>query len=92
MRIVVLVLALLGAGCDAAPGRASPPAIAVLNLNTATEAELETLPAIGKTHARSIIASRNARGGHFRSIDDLLAIDGIGAKTVDAIRPFVMLP
>ena len=87
MRTLLLAVMIALAGCDEAP-RAS----ARLNLDTATMAQLEALPAIGPVHARSIIASRNARGGHFHSIDDLLAIDGIGAKTVDAIRPFVMLP
>ena len=60
-----------------------------LDLNTATTAELEALPGIGPRHAKSIIASRNARGGHFVSIDDLLKIDGIGPKTVDGIRALV---
>jgi len=99
VRSLVVVLALvLGllvpAGCeDAAPptSRSEPPALGILNLNTATEKQLEKLPAIGEKHARSIIASRNARGGRFRSLDDLLAIDGIGPKTIDAIRPYVVV-
>ncbi len=98
MRSLVVVLALvLGllvpAGCeDAVPtSRSEPPALGILNLNTATEKQLEKLPAIGEKHARSIIASRNARGGRFRSLDDLLAIDGIGPKTIDAIRPYVVV-
>jgi competence protein ComEA len=62
-----------------------------LDLNRATQKELEGLPEIGPVHAKSIIASRNARGGHFESVDDLLKIDGIGPKTVEAIRPYVVL-
>ena len=93
MRRLLFALVLLGAACDGEPSsRPVPPAFASLNLNTATQAQLETLPAIGRTHARSIIASRNARGGQFRRLDDLLAIDGIGPKTLDAIRPYVVVP
>ena len=51
----------------------------------------KALPAIGPKHARSIIASRNARGGQFKSVDDLVQIDGIGTKTIDAIRPYVFV-
>lgn len=90
MRALLVALALLG-GCDenSTPNRAPPSTIAPLDLNSATEEQLEALPAVGPKHARSIIASRNARGGHFASVDQLLEIDGIGAKTVDAIRPYV---
>lgn len=64
---------------------------APIDLNTATEKQLETLPGIGPKHARSIIASRNARGGHFQRLEDLLSIDGIGPGTIDKIRPYVVL-
>ncbi len=69
----------------------TPQAVAPLDLNAATVKQLEALPAIGPRHARSIIASRNARGGRFRSLDDLLAIDGIGHKTIEEIRPYVVV-
>jgi competence protein ComEA len=76
---------------EATPAEAlkSPPP--PLDLNTATEKDLEALPEVGQVKAKSIIASRNARGGRFESIDDLAKIDGIGPKTVDAIRPLVVL-
>jgi competence protein ComEA len=95
MRAILLGLALLFsfAGCDEPQRRSPPPAspIAPIDLNTATEKQLEAMPAIGPKHARSIIASRNARGGRFKSIDELLEIDGIGPKTVDAIRLYVFV-
>jgi competence ComEA-like helix-hairpin-helix protein len=92
MRAVVIALLLVG-GCDEkSPPRRSPPStIAPLDLNEATEKQLEALPAIGPKHAKSIIASRNARGGRFTSVDQLLEIDGIGPKTIDAIRPYVVV-
>ena len=68
--------------------RPAPTPIVPIDLNTATEKQLEALPGIGVRHARSIIASRNARRGRLKSLDELLQIDGIGPKTVEAIRPY----
>jgi competence protein ComEA len=62
-----------------------------LNLNRATVKELEALPGIGPKLARSIMASRNARGGRFQHLDDLLEINGIGTKTLAEIRPHVVV-
>jgi len=59
-----------GAATGAAPG-------AKVNLNTATAAQLETLPGIGPTYAQAIIAERQRRGG-FRSTSELRAVRGIG--------------
>jgi competence protein ComEA len=93
-RILLVSFACL-AGCDDGAQRPAPPAptatFAPLDLNTATTKQLEALPAIGIKHARSIIASRNARGGRFQRLEDLQAIDGIGPKTNEAIRPYVVL-
>lgn len=80
---------LTGCGDDAPRGAPAPRR--TIDLNRATVRELESLPAIGPVRARSIIAARNARGGQFASLDDLLAIDGIGPQTLDAIRPYVAL-
>ncbi|HEU0035159.1 MAG TPA: helix-hairpin-helix domain-containing protein [Kofleriaceae bacterium] len=96
MRLLTscLVLLLLSVAPACESSQTSPPGptqIGVIDLNRATVKELEALPAIGPKHARSIIASRNARGGRFQSIDDLLQIDGIGPKTVDEIRPYVVV-
>lgn len=91
LRRAVLVLAFAlgpaGAGCQR--GEAPPAAAAILDLNHATVRDLERLPALGPRRARSIIASRSARGGRFDRLEDLLQIDGIGPETLDAIRPYV---
>ena len=50
-----------------------------VNLNTATQAQLETLPGIGPTLAEAIIAERDRRGG-FRSVNELRDVRGIGDK------------
>jgi competence protein ComEA len=87
-RLVVAIVAALWLGCQSGVPQAPSK---VIDLNTATVKELEALPAIGPDRARSIIASRNARGGKFQRLEDILQIDGIGPKTVDAIRPYVVV-
>lgn len=57
----------------------------VVDLNTATAAELESLPGIGPATARAIIEHRQ-RHGRFRSVDELLAVRGIGPAKLAQIR------
>ena len=85
MRFLAIVLAFLIACEDTAPP--SGP----ININTATVAELERLPAIGPKRARSIIAARNARGGQFTSLAEIESIDGIGPGTMNELRARVFL-
>lgn len=59
-----------------------------LNLNTATQAQLEELPGIGPTYAQSIIAERQRRGG-FTSVNDLRSVRGIGDKRFAELAPLV---
>ena len=54
-----------------------------IDVNTATEKELTTVPGIGHVMAGRIIAAR-----HFRSADDLKRVSGIGEKKYAQIRPF----
>ncbi|PZQ88295.1 MAG: competence protein ComEA [Leifsonia xyli] len=60
-----------------------------INLNTADAQTLDTLPRIGPAMAQRIIDWRDANGP-IRSVDDLLAVSGIGSKTVEALRPLVL--
>ncbi len=59
-----------------------------IRLNSATRAELELLPGIGPALADRIIAER-ARGGAFLRVDDLTRVRGIGARTIERLRPLV---
>jgi competence ComEA-like helix-hairpin-helix protein len=78
-----------GLPLDAAAARASGgrPA-STLNLNTATPVELESLPGIGPALASRIIAQRQ-KNGPFARIEDLDNVRGIGAATLERIRPYV---
>ncbi|MDQ1468080.1 MAG: competence protein ComEA [Actinomycetota bacterium] len=73
----------------AATGEAPTPA-APLDLNTATQAQLEELPGIGPTLAQAIIQEREREGG-FHSVDDLRRVSGIGDARFARLRPLVTL-
>lgn len=60
----------------------------LVNLNTATEADLQTISGVGAKRAADIIAYREANGG-FKTVDDLNNVSGIGDKTLESIRPYV---
>jgi len=65
-----------------------PTAETPLDLNTADAVALDALPGIGPVKAAAIVAHRRDNGP-FRAVDDLLAVYGIGAVTVDRIRDLV---
>jgi len=75
-------------GGAVAPG--SGGAAGIVNINTADAAALETLPGVGPALASSIIAWRDENGA-FRAVDELLAVSGIGEKTLDGFRQQVTL-
>lgn len=60
----------------------------LVNINTADQAELESLPGVGAVRAAAILEYRR-ENGPFQSIEDLLEVDGIGEKTMDKLRDFV---
>lgn len=67
------------------PPDAAAGADGVIDLNAADQDALETLPRIGPALAERIILWRE-ENGRFRSVDDLLAVPGIGEKLLDGIR------
>jgi competence protein ComEA len=72
-----------------APADASPSAPGTLvNLNTADQATLETLPGVGPVTAAAILEWRDEHGG-FTSVDELLEVSGIGDATLAEIAPHV---
>lgn len=61
-----------------------------ININTATAQELTALPGIGPARAEAIVAHREQHGA-YRRIEDLERIRGIGPRTIDNLRPLVVV-
>ena len=89
-RSIALALS-LAALLFAMPARAAfgPPAevTGVVNLNTATDAELRRLPGIGPTKAQRILAQRAKH--KFESTDQLMKVKGIGRKTYRKLKAYL---
>jgi len=87
MTALVLALSLVAtavsaqeAARPAKASTASASAGAPVNLNTATVAQLEALPGIGKSTAERILEYRQ-KNGSFKKIEDLMNVRGIGEKS-----------
>lgn len=73
-----------------APGTATPGEAGPININSATAAELETLPEIGPKLAERIIEYRETNGP-FTTVEQLVEIRGISERMVDILRPLVVV-
>jgi competence protein ComEA len=97
MRHLPLVLGLIVASSGlnaqraiaqtAAPESASRPG-AIVNINTATSAQLQTLPGVGERTAERILEYRQKSGG-FKKIEELMNVQGIGEKSFLKLKPLV---
>ncbi|MGD9691147.1 MAG: ComEA family DNA-binding protein [Steroidobacteraceae bacterium] len=65
---------------ESAPGEGG----LVVNINLATQQELETIPGVGPVLAREIIRERP-----YEKVEDLNRVKGIGSYTINSIRPYV---
>ncbi|WP_018143503.1 ComEA family DNA-binding protein [Alloscardovia criceti] len=59
-----------------------------ININTATAEELQNIPGVGPVMAQKILDYRSTHGP-FHSVDDLMEVSGIGAKTLEKMRAHV---
>jgi comEA protein len=92
LGLVVLSGSLVHAGQKPEPAR--PANVVVqpsVNLNTATMAQLETLPGVGRSVAERIVEYRQKNGG-FKKIEELMNVKGIGEKTFLKLKPMVFVP
>jgi competence protein ComEA len=102
MRALFMVLALVTAaalpaaaqqkaagGSSKAAGRPAAAApSAPVNLNTATQAQIEALPGIGPKVAQRIIEYRQ-KNGQFKKIEDVMNVKGIGEKSFLKLKPYL---
>ena len=68
---------------------AAQPARFVVDINEAAAAEFALLPGIGKLKSLRIVELRD-RKGRFRDHDELLEVKGIGPKTMERMRPYLL--
>ena len=61
----------------------------LIDINHADWTEIIQLPGLGETLAQRVLAERRDHGP-FRDFDDLSRVDGIGVKTLEKIRPYLM--
>jgi competence protein ComEA len=73
-----------GTGTSATTASEGPP----VNLNSATQAQLEQLPGVGPVTAEKMVAWRTEHG-RFSRIEELQEVDGIGPKTYARLAPHV---
>lgn len=74
----------IGPADDANAGRSD----GLVNINTASTAELVSLPGIGEATAAKIVASRESEGP-FQTVEDLKRVSGIGEKKYDALKDLI---
>ena len=91
-QIVVGIKPPSGIAAPAASGAGAAPGgpVSMVNINSATQADLEELPGVGPVTAAAILQWRTDNGP-FTSVDELLEVSGIGDATLAKIAPFVTL-
>ena len=82
--IVVGLTPPAGAGADAGPGAPG----GLVNLNSATLAQLDTLPGVGPVLAQRIVDYRTKHGG-FRTVAELRQVDGVGDARYEQLKSLV---
>lgn len=87
LRVFLCFSLLLFLSASLSANKKKPPAKPV-NINTATSEELQQVPGIGPATAQKILQMRKSYGP-FKSVDDLLAIRGLGEKRLDKMRKYL---
>jgi competence ComEA-like helix-hairpin-helix protein len=67
---------------------AKKPPLKPVNINTASSEELQQVPGIGPVTAEKILQMRKSYGA-FKSVDDLLAVKGLGKKRLEKMRKYL---
>ncbi|HEV2102440.1 MAG TPA: helix-hairpin-helix domain-containing protein [Candidatus Acidoferrum sp.] len=86
-RFFLCLLLLVFGSIPEALAKKKPPAHPI-NINTANSADLQQVPGIGPSTAQKILDTRKSYGS-FKSVDDLLAIKGIGPKRLEKMRKYL---
>jgi len=88
-RLITVYVALLAiALCGITSATTKKPPLKPVNINTANSEELQQVPGIGPATAQKILQMRKSYGP-FKSVDDLLAIRGLGQKRLNKMRKYL---
>ena len=87
-RALFFALAVYVALATASLATTKKPPLKPININTATSEELQQVPGIGPVTAEKILTMRKSYGP-FKSVDDLLAIKGLGKKRLEKMRKYL---
>ena len=79
-----------GSSSRAASAKPAATPAAPVNLNTATQAQLEALPGIGRKVAQRILEYRQ-KNGSFKKVEDLMNVKGIGEKSFLKLKPVITI-
>jgi len=82
LAAAILVFSLASAYAQSAAPKAK------VNINTATAAELETLPRVGPKVAQRIVDFRT-KNGNFKKIEEIMKVQGIGEKVFENIKDLI---
>lgn len=85
LPITVLVIAVAALAAAAGP---APASHGVVNVNTATVDQLQLLPRVGPALAARIVEFRKANGA-FKTVDELVAVRGIGERSLELMQPYI---
>ncbi|MDA1094036.1 MAG: helix-hairpin-helix domain-containing protein [Acidobacteria bacterium] len=91
MMWALALVTVLGAGAvmaEQAPAPAQATTQSLIDVNTATAEQLQTLPGVGPRTAERIIEYRRDNGG-FKKVEDLMNVRGIGERSFLQLRPLV---
>ena len=87
--VVLSAICAASTGALAADGDAGSASNAVVNINTATAAELALLPGVGPSKAEAIVKYRAANP--FKQVDQIMRVKGIGKKGFQSMKPYLTL-
>src|SRR5947208_15794506 len=89
LTVRLFLTLIIGLCVSLTPGIAKKkPPLKPININTAASEELQQVPGIGPATAEKILQMRKSYGT-FKSVDDLLAIRGIGKKRLEKMRKYL---
>jgi competence protein ComEA len=80
MAVVLAAVTFAGAGEETS---------GVVNINTASAEQLQLLPRVGPALAGRIIEFREENGS-YRTVDEIVAVKGIGEKSFEKLEPFIV--